>query len=104
VFAREVEAFTNELNGAWEWIRGAHHSASTHNRSRDQYERRQALQDYKMSSLMSRQKVQGFITHTKTLNGNISRRLAHDQWGTDYFLEEAKSLYHIFNALLDFED
>jgi hypothetical protein len=104
VFAREMEAFAVEINGVWEWIQGVQQSATTHNSTRDQQARRHALRDYKMSSLMTQQKFQIFISYTHTLRGNIRRRLAHDQWGTDYFLEEAKSLYQVFNALLDFED
>jgi hypothetical protein len=54
-----------------------------------------------MSQMMTRQKLQNYYAQNRVLKQNVHRRLAHDHWGTEYFLEEAKGLYGAFMQLLD---
>jgi hypothetical protein len=53
-----------------------------------------------MSNMMTQQKIDAFKAHTLQFQASIRRRLAHDQWGIEYFLNEAKELYGVFNRLL----
>lgn len=57
-----------------------------------------------MSQMMSQQKVDAFKLQANQLKASVYRRLAHDQWGTEYFLKQAKELYNVYDQMLTWEE
>jgi len=100
-FARDLGTYAVQLNGAWEWVQSFRRGVNEHNRTRSQSQRRDAVRDIKMSQLMYQQRIVGFRRESDRLRAKVRRLLAHDHWGTDYFLEKAKVQYKMLNHILE---